>query len=159
MYTIFWVICTASMNFCPYESENHYRYVKVKVLLMLLWIATSTWSRFSCGSSFYLPQLIPALPGTHYSCIGWSNVGEVSCSRIHNYWNCLTFPNYTAGLTGAMWVKFLLKETWTTTNSIIWESNQDLLDHRPIPNHCMLLSLYSLTNSTQLNKWLASNFT
>ena len=38
-----------------------------------------------------------------------------------------------------MWVKFLLKET-TTTNSIIWESNLDLLDHRLIPNHCMLLA-------------------
>ena len=55
-----------------------------------------------------------------------------------NHWCCLTFPNYTAGSTGAMWVKFLLKET-TTTNSIIWESNLDLMDHRPIPNQCMLL--------------------
>ena len=62
---------------------------------------------------------------------------EVSCSRTHNHWCCLTFPNYTAGSTGAMWVKFLLKET--TANSIIWESNLDLLDHWPIPNHCMLL--------------------
>ena len=48
--------------------------------------------------------------------------------------DCLTFPNYTAGSNGAMWVKFLLKET--TTNSIIWGSNQVLLDKRPMPNHC-----------------------
>ena len=49
-----------------------------------------------------------------------------------NHWCCLTFPNYTAGSTGAMWVKFLLKET-TTTNSIIWESNLDPLNHKADP--------------------------
>ena len=76
---------------------------------------------------------MPALPGTHHSWVSWSNVSEVSCSRKHNYKSCLTFPNYTAGLTGAMWVKFLLKET---TNSTIQESNQDLLNHKPILNHC-----------------------
>ena len=29
----------------------------------------------------FLPQLVPALPGIHYSWVGWSNVSEVSCSR------------------------------------------------------------------------------
>ena len=32
-------------------------------------------------------------------------------------------------------IQLLLKET-TTTNSTIRELNQDLLDHRLIPNHC-----------------------
>ena len=101
-------------------------------------MATSTQVRFSCRSSFYHPQLVPALPGTHYSWVSWSNVRKVSCSRKHNYWSCPTFPNYTGESTGAMWIKFLLKET-TTTNSTIQESNQDLLDHRLIPNHCCCL--------------------
>ena len=61
-----------------------------------------------------------------------------------------------SGSTGAMWVKFLHKEP-TTTNSTIWELNLDLLYHRPIPNHCMLLphkanALYPLTKiETRLN--------
>ena len=58
----------------------------------------------------------------------------------------LTFSIYTAGLTGVMWVKFLLKEA-TTTNSIIWESNQVLLDHRPIPNHCCCCPSYNMNTS------------
>ena len=63
-------------------------------------------------------------------------------------WSCLTFPNCTAGSTGSMWVKFRLLNEPTTTNSTIRESNQDLLDHRPIPNHCMLLP--HITDSSEI---------
>ena len=34
----------------------------------------------------FLPQLMQALPGTHYSWVGWSNMSEVYCSRKHIYY-------------------------------------------------------------------------
>ena len=78
-----------------------------------------------------LPSLANASTARYLSQLG--KLEQVSCSRKHNYKSCLTFPNYTTGMTGAMWVKFLLKET---TNSTIQESNQGLLDNKPILNHC-----------------------
>ena len=54
----------------------------------------SSWIDFSVKYSLHLDV--------------WSNVSEVSCSRKRNYQNCLIFPFYTAGSTGAMGVKFLL---------------------------------------------------
>ena len=91
----------------------------------------------SCIQVFLRVQLLPfpVLPGTHYSWIGWSNLSEVSFSRKQNYQSYLTFPIYKVGSIGAMWVKILLNEA-IAKNSTIHKSNQDLLDHRPIQNHC-----------------------
>ena len=57
---------------------------KGKVLLILPWIATSTNEvNFHVGPAFPSPAS-EALPGTHDSWVGWSNVREVSCSGKHN---------------------------------------------------------------------------
>ena len=55
----------------------------------------------------YLSPASAALPGTHYSWVGRSNVSNVSCSRKHNHWFTSYSPINTAGPTGAMRVKFL----------------------------------------------------
>ena len=85
-----------------------------------------------CEGSFLLKETTTTIELFHipqlYSWVDWSNVGKV-----------------------------MLKET-TTTNSTIWESNQDLLDYRPIPNHCMLLpykgarSMQEVSEKAKLSK-------
>ena len=60
----------------------------------------------------------------------------------------MELPHIPSWVDCRMWVKFLLNETTTTTNSTIRESNQDLLDHRPIPNYCMLLP--HITDSSEI---------
>ena len=91
--------------------------------LILPWIAAST---NHAGLAFPFP----ALPGTHYSWVGWSNVSNVSCSRKHNQWCCLAFPNYnTAGSNGAM---ANASNIPCYSKQQCWGSNQD---HRQTPNH------------------------
>ena len=55
-----------------------------KVLLILPWIAISTNEvGFHAGPAFP-SSASEALPGTHDSWVGWSNVSEASCSLKHN---------------------------------------------------------------------------
>ena len=56
----------------------------VMVLLILSWIAISTDEvGFHAGPAFP-SSAIEALPGTHDSWVGWSNVSKASCSGKHN---------------------------------------------------------------------------
>ena len=48
----------------------------------------------------------------------------------------LTFPSYTPELTGAMWVKFLLKET-TTNSKIFWITGQSQTTVIAVPQQVM----------------------
>ena len=79
-------------------------WVRVNVLLILPWTATSTrFVGFHAGPA-YLPQRVP---GTHYSWVGLSNVTQVPCSKNTATRVALHSPVRTAGSTGARQVKFL----------------------------------------------------
>ena len=76
--------------------------VKVKVLLLLPWIATYTrFVGFHAGPA-YLSQQV-----SHCSSVGWSNVSQVPCSRNTQPPGLPHTPVRTTGSTGARRVKFL----------------------------------------------------
>ena len=60
--------------------------------------------------------------------------------------NGLTFPNYTARSTGTMWITFLAQGNNNNKQHHLG-IEPDLLDHRPIPNHCMLVPHCSWSSS------------
>ena len=84
---------------------------KVKVLLILPWIAASTNEvGFHVGPAYPSPASASTARCPLQLGIGWSNVSEVPCSRKPNHYSTSVAshsPVDTAGSTGAMWVKFL----------------------------------------------------
>ena len=93
----------------------------LKVLLILSWIAAS---RFSCGSSFYLPQLMPALPGIHYSRVIYhprSRQQLLSCSFYlmpsgdysHVMYTTTKFNNRVYSLSSKMHANVKIGDEWS----------------------------------------------
>ena len=105
----------------------------IEVLLILSWIATSTNEVGFYAGSYSLITFLSTARYTLCSWVGWRSVSKVICSRKHNHWCCLTFPNQYSWLN---WSNVGLHKEITTTNSIIWGLNQDLLDQTPSLNHC-----------------------
>ena len=80
---------------------------------------------------------MPALPGNHYSWIGWSNVRKFFAQGNQ----LLVLPHIPQLYSWVDWSN-VGKVLAQATNSTFWESNLDLLNHRPILNHCILLPYY-----------------
>ena len=77
------------MTYAEHTLFNHLEPVLftlhiVTVLLILPWIATFINEVDFCAGPASPSPAIEALPRTHDSWVGWSNVSEVSCSGKHN---------------------------------------------------------------------------